>query len=71
MIDPVLAYLDPASGSIAYQAAISGLLAGATILRLYWKKLKRFVAWKRTTDGASAEPFQAGAHAVRAPRQSS
>ncbi len=40
-IDPLLAYLDPTSGSIAYQAAISGVLAAAAACRLYWHKLKR------------------------------
>jgi hypothetical protein len=48
MIDPVLAYLDPTSGSIAYQAAISGALAAAAACRLYWHKLKQFVRWTHT-----------------------
>jgi hypothetical protein len=48
MIHPVLAYLDPTSGSIAYQAAISGALAAAAACRIYWHKLKRLVRWAHT-----------------------
>jgi len=39
-IDPLLAYLDPTSGSIAYKAAISGLLAAAAACRRYWLKCR-------------------------------
>ncbi len=35
-----LAYLDPTSGSIAYQVAISGLLAAGAAIRLYWGRIK-------------------------------
>ncbi len=41
MIRPLPAYLDPATGSIAYQAAISGLLAAAAAVRVYWSKIRR------------------------------
>ncbi len=41
MIPGVPAYLDPTAGSIAYQAAISGLLAAAAACRLYWSKIRR------------------------------
>lgn len=37
---PALAYLDPSSGSMVFQMAVGGLLAGAAAIRLYWKKLK-------------------------------
>ena len=36
----ILAYLDPASGSIAWQVAISSVLAIAAACRMYWQKLK-------------------------------
>ncbi len=36
-----LAYLDPTAGSIGYQVLISGVLAAAATLRLYWHKVKR------------------------------
>lgn len=35
------AYLDPNTGSMAYQIAISGFIAGLAACRLYWGKLKR------------------------------
>ena len=41
MVDPVIAYLDPTTGSIAYQVAISSALAAAAACRLYWHKLRR------------------------------
>jgi hypothetical protein len=37
----VIAYLDPNTGSMAYQIAISGFIAGLAACRLYWAKLKR------------------------------
>jgi|GEM_PF-3009747 len=41
MILPVPAYLDPTTGSIAYQVTISGLLALGAAVRIYWDRLKR------------------------------
>jgi hypothetical protein len=41
MIPAVPAYLDPTAGSIAYQAAISGLLAAAAACRMYWSRIRR------------------------------
>jgi membrane associated rhomboid family serine protease len=32
-------YLDPTTGSIAFQAAIGGLLAATAALRLYWRRV--------------------------------
>jgi hypothetical protein len=43
---PVLAYLDPTSGSIIYQVIISGALALATAVRLYWHKIKKLFGRK-------------------------
>ncbi len=40
----LLAYLDPSSGSLAYQVLISGLLAAAAAVRLYWHKLRDIFA---------------------------
>jgi hypothetical protein len=40
MSPSIPAYLDPASGSIAWQVAISSILAVAAACRLYWQKLK-------------------------------
>lgn len=32
-------YLDPTTGSIAFQAAIGGLLAATAAVRLYWRRV--------------------------------
>jgi hypothetical protein len=55
MIHPIPAYLDPTSGSIAFQVAISSLLAAAAVFRLYWDKVKHAIRWKRTPE-AGREP---------------
>ncbi len=47
MTSPVLAYLDPNTGSIAYQVAISGFLAAVAAGRLYWDRLKRLINGRR------------------------
>jgi hypothetical protein len=38
--EPGLLYLDPATGSIALQVAIGGLLAAMAAVRIYWGKLR-------------------------------
>jgi hypothetical protein len=37
-----LAYLDPVSGSIIWQALIGGILALSVTIRLYWRKIRSF-----------------------------
>ncbi len=39
----VLAYIDPAAGSIILQGLIGGIVAGMVALRFYWSRVKRFV----------------------------
>ena len=56
MIHPIPAYLDPTSGSIAYQVAISSVLAIATAGRLYWHRLKRLFGWRQATGTLQAPP---------------
>ena len=51
MILPVPAYLDPTSGSIAFQVIISSALALAAAGRLYWDKLKRVFGGKPPATG--------------------
>lgn len=41
-----LAYLDPGTGSIIFQAIIGALLGGVFILKTYWHKLKSFFSKK-------------------------
>jgi len=36
-------YLDPTTGSIAYQVAIGGLLAASAAARLYWGRIQGVV----------------------------
>ena len=33
-------YLDPTTGSIAFQAAIGGLLAAAATVRIHWRRIQ-------------------------------
>ena len=43
-MDPLTAvYLDPATGSMAWQVAISSILAIAATCRIYWGELKRLL----------------------------
>lgn len=36
-------YLDPTTGSLAYQVAIGGILAANAVLRIYWRRIKSVV----------------------------
>jgi hypothetical protein len=40
------AYIDPGTGSFVFQAAIGMLLAAGVAMKLFWKKLTRFVTRK-------------------------
>lgn len=40
----LLAYLDPGTGSFIYQLLIAGLMGGLFLLKLYWKRIKIFIA---------------------------
>jgi membrane associated rhomboid family serine protease len=46
----IIAYLDPNTGSMAYQIAISGFLAALAAGRLYWAKIKRLFARGRAKE---------------------
>ena len=50
----VLAYLDPTTGSLAYQVTISTVLAGAATVRIYWKRLKQIFARRRSEKPVAA-----------------
>jgi hypothetical protein len=43
LIKPI-AYLDPGSGSYLLQLLIAGAMGGLLMLRIYWSKVKGFVA---------------------------
>lgn len=40
---PAYAYLDPGTGSMLLQALIGGIAAGATVISIYWQKIKIFM----------------------------
>jgi hypothetical protein len=54
MSPSIPAYLDPASGSIAWQVAISSILAIAAACRLYWQKLKSLLRLGGGNESAKA-----------------
>ncbi len=37
------AYIDPSAGSLLFQVAVGGLLAGIGLVRVYWNKLRVLV----------------------------
>lgn len=47
---PSHAYLDPGTGSIILQSLLAGIAVGIGVLRLYWQRLKSFLA--RLTRGS-------------------
>lgn len=51
-IQPVLAYLDPGSGSYILQFIVAGLLGLAFAVKTYWKKL--LLMFNRSRDKADA-----------------
>jgi hypothetical protein len=55
-----LAYLDPSTGSLGFQIAISGLLAAAATARIYWQRLKRLVS-RRQPEAVEAESSKTSA----------
>lgn len=40
------AYIDPGTGSFVFQTAIAALLAAGVAIKVFWKKLARFVTRK-------------------------
>ena len=51
----LLAYLDPTTGSVAYQIALSTALAAAAAVKMYWKKLKKLFRGRNTRILADRE----------------
>jgi len=45
--DPVEAYLDPGTGSMAIQLVLGGVVAVLATVRLYWSKLRSFAVRHR------------------------
>jgi len=40
----VYAYLDPGTGSYILQLAIAALLGGSVMIKIYWKKIRTYLA---------------------------
>ena len=50
MVAYLLSYLDPGSGSMILQMIAGGAAAVAVTGKLYWRRLKRLVGLKKTSD---------------------
>jgi hypothetical protein len=60
-----LAYIDPASGSMLLQIILGGVAAMAVALKMWWRRVLRFLHISKPEDDASAEPVTA-AHETEA-----
>jgi hypothetical protein len=52
--EPGLLYLDPATGSMALQIAVGGLLAAMAAVRIYWGKLRSVFGWRDKAPGSGS-----------------
>lgn len=52
----ILAYLDPTTGSIGYQIALSTVLAAAAAVRMYWKKLQKLFGGSKAEGSDEKQP---------------
>ena len=43
----ILAYLDPGTGSMVLQMLVGGVLGGALLIKLQWRRIVRFVSRKK------------------------
>ncbi|MGH9385396.1 MAG: hypothetical protein ACRD2N_14030 [Vicinamibacterales bacterium] len=46
----VEAYLDPGTGSMAFQLVLGGIVGAIALIKLYWQRLRTFVLGRRETD---------------------
>lgn len=51
-MEPAWAYLDPGTGSLILQSLIAGIAGALVVARLYWAKLKSFLAAAFSRDRA-------------------
>jgi hypothetical protein len=51
-----LAYIDPASGSMALQIILGGVAAMAVALKMWWRRVLRFLHIRKPEDDEPAEP---------------
>jgi hypothetical protein len=50
---PIIAYLDPGSGSMILQAFAGGIAGVAVVGKLYWRRLKSVFVRRRSSDELS------------------
>ncbi len=62
---PLLAYLDPTTGSIVFQTAIGGIVAGLALVRIYWRRIKTLFKRQTSEPAASAPAAETFAKAAR------
>ena len=46
----LLAYLDPASGSLLLQLILGGVAGLALVFKLFWHRIQRLFGFKKTKD---------------------
>ena len=52
-------YIDPASGSMLLQIILGGVAAVAVALKMWWRRVLRFLHIRKPDDEAPAEPVSA------------
>jgi hypothetical protein len=53
---PVLAYLDPGTGSIVIQAVVGGVLGSLLVIKLFWRKIVSWFTGKGTPPPTGDDP---------------
>jgi len=48
-----LSYIDPGSGSLLLQGIAGGIAAAGVMVKVYWKRLRRFLHIDRPEDESS------------------
>jgi hypothetical protein len=51
-----LDYIDPASGSMLLQVILGGVAALAVTMKMWWRRVLRFLHIRKPEDDAPAEP---------------
>ncbi len=49
------AYLDPSSGSILIQILLGGIAGIFVLLKIYWRRIRRFFGWYKPEITAEAQ----------------
>jgi hypothetical protein len=52
MIEQMLAYIDPGTGSLVLQAIAGGVAAAAVTAKLYWRRVKRVFTRRAEDEGS-------------------